>query len=316
MTKAHHKVVIIGSGPAGLTAALYTGRAGLKPVVFEGKSPGGQLMTTSAVENWPGEVSIQGPALMKKLKDHALTYGAEMISQTIVDVDLTQKPYALTTNAGDTYTAESIIVACGATHRRLGCPGESDYWGKGVAVCATCDAPFYRDKHVVIVGGGNTAVTDAAALIRHAKKVTIIQIQEKLSATDPLKEYVLAHDRIEVIPLHTVTKIEGDGMRVTGVTMTSQVDKQETMLACDGVFIAIGMMPNTALFTGKLEQDKWGYIVRKEGSTQTSVPGVFAAGDVADHRYRQAITSAGEGCQAALDCEYYVTGSVTVVYTT
>ena len=315
MTIPHHRVIIIGSGPAGLTAATYTARAGLSPVVFEGKNPGGQLMTTSAVENWPGEISIQGPALMKKLDDHAKACGARMIGQTIVAVDLKEKPYRVTTNTNEVHTTDSIIVACGATHRRLGCPGESDYWGKGVAVCATCDAPFYKDKHVVIVGGGNTAVTDAMALVRHAKKVTIVQILEKLSATDPIKDKVLAHDRIEIVPLHTVDKIHGDGTRVTGVTITSQKDGLQRDLSCDGVFIAIGMRPNTVLFEGKLPLDKWGYIRRHEGTTVTDVPGVFAAGDVSDHRYRQAITSAGEGCQAALDCEYYLTGSVTVLYT-
>ena len=312
----HHRVVIIGSGPAGLTAALYTARANLSPLIIAGNQPGGQLMGTSRVENWPGIEAIDGPGLIKQLTDHATTYGATLRAVNVTAVDITKKPFTLQLSDATTCTADSIIIACGATARRLNCPGEAEYWGKGVSTCATCDAPFYKDRPVVIVGGGNSAVTYALQLARHGARVTIVHLLDKLTATDPTVAQVYDHPLISIIYQHTVTEITGNGTNVTGVVITDQQAGTQKTIETAGVFIAIGMGPNTALFADQLECTKGGYIARPHGGTKTSVPGVFAAGDVADQWYHQAITAAGEGCQAALDCEYYLTGSVQITYPT
>ena len=306
-------VVIIGSGPAGLTAAIYTGRAKLKPLVIEGDNPGGQLMTTTAVENWPGIKSVQGPDLMIDMKAHAAACGTEFLADSVTEVDFSQRPYKLTTKRGKVIEAQSVIVACGASHRKLHCPGEAEYWSKGVTVCATCDAPFYKGKEVLIVGGGNTAMTEADYLKRFAKKVTVVHILDKFTATDPIKDRVLDDDAIEKIYSSTVIEFKGDGNRLTSVIIENQKTKEKTEKKFDGVFIAIGLKPNTSLFEGQLPLDKYGYIQITE-KTCTEKEGVFVAGDVADYRYKQAVTSSGDGCKAALDCEYFLTGSVTVVY--
>ena len=271
-------------------------------------------MGTQRVENWPGVAAISGPDLIKNLTDHATSNGAQLRAVNVTSVDTSQKPFLLSLSDNTQVTSDSIIIACGATARRLHCPGESEYWGKGVSTCATCDAPFYKDRNVVIVGGGNSAVTYALQLARHGARITIVHIMNKLTATDPTTQQVYDHDNISIIYNHTVTAVNGDGTKVTGVTIQNQQTQDLQELATDGVFIAIGMGPNTDLFAHQIDRDKRGYIARESGSTKTSVPGIFAAGDVADPKYHQAITAAGEGCQAALDCEYFLTGQVQVIY--
>ena len=311
---SHHKVIIIGSGPAGTTAALYTARAGLEPVVIGGSSFGGQLLGTDRVDNWPGMDSISGSDLMEKLILQSQKHGATYRAVRVKNIDLSEKPYSLSLTDNTKCTADSVIIACGATPRRLHCPGEEEYWGKGVTTCATCDAPFYKDKEVVIVGGGNSAVVHALQLVRIGARVTIVHILDKLTATDPTVNLVHENKNISIIYSHTVTEIKGDGKHVTGVTIQSQQNKDTFELETSAVFIAIGVGPNTDLFKGQIDMSKHGYIIRDAHRTLTSVEGVFAAGDVADQMYHQAITAAGEGCRAALDCEYYLNGSVSVIY--
>lgn len=307
------KVIIIGSGPAGLTAGIYTARSKLQPLIIEGEMPGGQLMTTTAVENWPGYVSIQGPDLMIGMRDQAAHCGAELLMENVVSVDFSQRPYSLTTSSGTTFQAESVIIATGASHKKLHVPGETEYWGRGVTVCATCDAPFYEGKEVVVVGGGNTAVTEAEHLTKYAKKVTVIHILDKLTATDPIKDKVLAHPQVEIIYSSTIKEICGDGDRITHLVIENQLDKSTINYPTDGLFVAIGLKPNTDLFKGQLEMDQYG-IIKRVGETETTKEGIFAAGDVVDYIYKQAITSAGDGCKAALDCERYLTGLNHTVY--
>jgi thioredoxin reductase (NADPH) len=302
-----HKVVIIGSGPAGLTAGIYTGRAKLAPIVIDGPLPGGQLMTTTMVENWPGEVLVGGPDLMIKMRQQAESCGVSFVSGSVIAADLSKRPFTLTTDGGKILHAETIIIASGATNKRLGCPGEDEYWGKGVSVCATCDALFYQGKEVVIVGGGNSAVTEAEHLSRIASKVTIVHVGNRMTATDPIKDKVLANKIVEVISNATVVEITGDGNRVTGAVI--EKDGKRIPLVAAGVFVAIGLRPNTTLFKDHLAIDQHGYLVVND-HTKTSIDGVFAAGDVADYRYRQAITSAGVGCMAALDAQAYLSADL------
>lgn len=302
-----HDVIIVGSGPAGLTAGIYTGRSKLKPLVIDGPLPGGQLMTTTSVENWPGMVSVMGPDLMIDMRNQAEKCGATFVSGSVVRADFSAKPYKLFLDNGQGLLTQSVIVATGAVHRRLGCPGEQEYWGKGVAVCATCDAPFYQDKEVIIVGGGNTAVTEAEHISHFAKKVTLVHILDHLTATDPIKEKLLSYQHVSCLYDATVTKIVGNGKHVTGVVVQNQKDKSETTVKTDGVFVAIGLKPNTDMFKDSIDIDKYGYVVVKN-HTKTSVDGIFAAGDVSDYQYRQAITSAGVGCMAALDVVAYLSG--------
>lgn len=306
-------VVIIGSGPAGLTAGIYTARAKLNPLIIEGELSGGQLMTTTMVENWPGSTSIPGPDLMMNMRDQAIHCGAEVISENVTSVDFSSLPYKITYGNGKTVETKAVIVATGASHKKLGCPGEKEYWGKGVTVCATCDAPFYEGKEVIIVGGGNSAMTEADYLTRFASKVTVIHILDKITANDPIKDRVLVHPKVNFIYSSTVTEIHGNGENVTGVITTHQQTGEKTRVKTDGVFIAIGLKPNSDLFKGQLDMDKYG-IIQLTSHTQTSKPGIFAAGDIVDYRYKQAITSAGDGCKAALDCEIYLTGQVTGSY--
>lgn len=298
-------VVIIGGGPAGLTAALYAARANLMPVVIEGTVPGGQLMSTSYVENWPGEKRILGPALMANIKEQVNRFAVEFVADSVTTVDFTKPPFTLTTTRGTTFRSHSVIIATGASAKRLGCPGESDYWGKGVTVCAVCDGAFYPDKHVVIVGGGDTAMEDASFLKKFTKRVTIIQILDTLTACYPLQQQVLKDPDITVIYTSTVTEVHGSDGHVTGITILNTRTNTTHTLACDAVFIAIGLNPNTALFKGQLAFQQNGYL-QVENSTHSSVPGVFIAGDVADYRYRQAITASASGCMAALDAERYL----------
>lgn len=307
-------LAIIGSGPAGLTAALYAARARLQPVVFEGSTPGGQLMGTQRVENWPGVVSATGPELMRSLREHARVSGATLDDRTVRAITRQDHFFKLTLSDDETVIVRSVILATGATYRRLGCPGEEQFWGRGVGTCATCDAPLYENKEVLVVGGGNTAVTNALQLARYARHVTIVHLLDRLTATDPIVHQVYGHERISIRYGQTVTAIMGDAERVTHAQLTEVETGMVSMRPTDGVFVAIGMMPNTALVAGLVNRDEQGYILRSEGTTVTSVPGLFAAGDVADFRYRQAITSAGEGCMAALDAEHYLTGQTSVRY--
>ncbi len=300
-----HPVIIIGSGPAGLTAAIYAARANLSPIIIDGNNPGGQLMGTSVVENWPGETSIIGPKLMQDMRKHAEYLGTQFIADEIKTVDLKSHPFTLTLTSGKTLQTLSLIVASGATPKRLGCPGENELWGKGVTTCATCDAPFYKDKKVLVVGGGDTAMEDASFLRKYTNNVTIVHILDKFTASHAMQQRVLTDPMIKIIYQSTVTAIEGDGNHVTGAVITNQKDQSVTKMAVDGVFVAVGLTPNTGFLQGQLNLDSHGYIALT-GSTTTSVPGVFAAGDVADSHYRQAITSAGTGCMAAMDADEYL----------
>lgn len=305
MNEAIHKLIIIGGGPAGLTAAIYAARANLKPLLFEGKNPGGQLMGTTYVENWPGMIRVLGPKLMIDMKEHAAYYGTEFIEAEIENVDFSKRPFSLITHTQQVYKAHSVIIASGATPKRLNCPGEDDYWGKGVTTCAVCDGAFYKDKQVVIVGGGDTAMEDASFMLNYTDKITIVHLLDKLTACHAMQERVIDHPSISIIYNTTVSEIKGDGQHVNEITLINQLDKKSTSFKTDAVFVAVGLKPNTAAFKGHINLNDHGYILT-ENNTHTSVPGVFAAGDVHDFKYRQAITSAGSGCMAALDAERYL----------
>lgn len=300
-----YPLIIIGSGPAGLTAGIYASRSKLFTLIIDGANPGGQLMGTTYVENWPGEKSILGPDLMAKMRSHAESFGCEFLTETIIKVDFSKKPFALWTNKNKELKSESVIIATGASPKKLKCPGEDEYWGKGVTTCAVCDGAFYKDKSVIIVGGGDTAMEDASFMTRFTDQITIIQISEKLSACKTMQDRVINNPKIKIIYNSTVKKIEGNGNHITQAIISNNITKEETILKTDAIFVAIGLNPNTNIFQGQLELDKIGYIIAKD-HTKTSVPGIFVAGDVADNKYRQAITSAGIGCSAALDAERYL----------
>lgn len=308
----HAHVLILGSGPAGYTAAIYAARANLKPVLITGLAQGGQLMTTTEVDNWPADVhGVQGPELMQRFQQHAERFATQIVFDHIHTVDLSRRPFTLTGDSG-TYTCDALIVATGASAKYLGLPSEQVFMGKGVSACATCDGFFYRGQDVCVVGGGNTAVEEALYLSNIARKVTLIHRRDTFRAeaimVDKLMEKV-REGKIELKLWHVLDEVLGDASGVTGVRIRHvQTDATEE-LALQGVFIAIGHSPNTQIFQGQLEM-KDGYIVTRGGqegfATMTSVPGVFAAGDVADHVYRQAITSAGTGCMAALDAQRFL----------
>lgn len=308
----HHRLIILGSGPAGYSAAVYAARANLKPALITGLQQGGQLMITTEVDNWPGDVEgLQGPALMERMQRHAERFATEIINDHIHKAELTTKPFILHGDSG-TYTCDALIIATGASARYLGLPSETEYQGKGVSACATCDGFFFRNQHVAVVGGGNTAVEEALYLSNIAASVTVIHRRDKFRSEKIMSEKLLEKARNGNVKVewHSVTEeILGDGQGVTGIRIKNlQTDVTKDILV-QGVFIAIGHTPNTEIFTGQLEM-KDGYIKVKSGTegnaTATSIPGVFAAGDVADHVYRQAITSAGSGCMAALDAEKYL----------
>jgi thioredoxin reductase (NADPH) len=300
-----HKLIIIGSGPAGLTAAVYAARANLEPIIIDGDEPGGQLVKTSYVENWPGEKSILGPKLMMNMRDHAQHFGTQFIPGRVTRVDFSKKPFTITVNDKTELQSHAVIIATGATPKRLGVPGEDTYWGKGVTTCAVCDGAFYPDKNVIVVGGGDTAMEDASFLKKFTKKITIIHILDKFTASHAMQQRVINDPDITVHYSSTVTELYGDGQHVNAVTMTNQLTGDKTKLDADGVFIAVGLSPNTAPFKDHVECDKWGF-VNVINQTRTNIEGVFAAGDVHDYRYRQAITSAAAGCMAALDAERYL----------
>ncbi len=300
-----HNLIIIGSGPAGLTAAVYASRAFIQPLVIEGNKPGGQLMSTTLIENWPGHKSILGPELMMNKREHAEHFGARFIPGSVESVDFSQRPFTITTNKGAHFLTHSVVIATGASPNTLKCPGETDYWGKGLSTCAVCDGAFYPNKEVIIVGGGDTAMEQALFMSKYTQKITIVHILPKFTASPVMQQRVLEKPFIKVIYSSTITAVEGDGTAVKQVVITNQETKQASSVPADVLFLAIGQRPNTAPFKGQLELDDYGYIVLKKG-TLTSVPGVFVAGDVADYRYRQAIVSAGSGCMAALDAQSYL----------
>ena len=303
------KVLIIGSGPAGYTAAVYTARASLSPMLVTGMELGGQMSITTDVENYPGFADvIQGPWLMEQMHAQAEHVGTKMINDLITDVDFSQRPFVCKGDSGNTYTADTIIISTGAQARWLGLETEQKFQGFGVSACATCDGFFFREKEVVVVGGGNTAVEEALYLTNHATKVTLIHRRNTLRAEKILQERLLKHERIEVMWDSALDEVAGDEdpLGVTGVKVRNVKTDAVTELAVDGVFIAIGHDPATQLFKGKLDMDDEGYVITRPDSTRTSVDGVFAAGDVQDKTYRQAVTAAGTGCMAALEAEKFV----------
>lgn len=313
MSAKHAKVLILGSGPAGYTAAVYAARANLNPVLITGLAQGGQLMTTTDVENWPADANgVQGPDLMQRFLAHAERFNTEIIFDHIHTANLTEKPIRLIGDAGE-YTCDALIIATGASAQYLGLPSEESFMGRGVSACATCDGFFYKNQEVAVIGGGNTAVEEALYLSHIASKVTVIHRRDKFRAEPILVDRLLQRvkeGRVELRYDHTLDEVLGDQSGVTGLRIRSTKDTTKTEdLKLSGVFVAIGHKPNTDLFVGQLEM-KNGYIVTKSGlsgdATATSIPGVFAAGDVQDHVYRQAITSAGTGCMAALDAQRYV----------
>jgi thioredoxin reductase (NADPH) len=305
VSRTIHNLIIIGSGPAGLTAAVYAARANLKPLVIDGISPGGQLMGTTVVENWPGEKSIMGPQLMMNMREHAHHFGTEFVSGYVEKVDFSQQPFTIWTNKNKELSSRAIIIATGAEPKRLGCPGENEYWGKGVTTCAVCDGAFYKDRPVIIVGGGDTAMEDASFMTKFTNKITIVHILDKLTASHAMQQRVLDNSNITIMYESTVSLIRGANDHVTHAVITNQKTGQQIELATDALFVAIGLNPNTKLFGGQLALSTYGHILVHD-RTKTSVEGVFAAGDVHDDRYRQAIVSAGAGCMAALDVERYL----------
>lgn len=309
----HHQLIILGSGPAGYTAAVYAARANLNPVLIAGLVPGGQLTTTTDVENWPGDVEgLQGPALMDRMRDHALRFNTKIIQDHISHADLLKKPFVLTGDQG-IYTCDALIIATGSSARYLGLPSEQAYMGRGVSACATCDGFFYRNKPVIVVGGGNTAVEEALYLSNICSHVTLIHRRDKLRAEKMLTNMLLNQvekGKITVLWHNVLDEVLGDASGVTGANLRNVLTNKTSSLKVDGVFIAIGHTPNTGIFGNQLTL-KEGYIVvhgpgKHGAATATNIPGVFAAGDVCDPVYRQAITSAGTGCMAALDAEKYL----------
>ena len=313
MDKKHVKLLVLGSGPAGYTAALYASRANMKPLLLTGLEIGGQLTTTTDVENWPGDANdLQGPDLMERMKDHVKKFNTDIIMDQIKSVDLQKRPFELT---GDDaiYTCDSLIIATGASAKYLGLESEREYLGKGVSACATCDGFFYRDQEVVVVGGGNTAVEEALYLSNIASKVTLIHRRDKLRAEAILVDRIKQKEKdgkVKIVWNHTLDEVLGDNDKVQSVRLKHVESNAMMEIECSGAFIAIGHKPNTDIFRGSLDMDDTGYLHIKGGSTgnatQCSIEGVFAAGDVSDSIYRQAITSAGAGCMAALDAEKYL----------
>ena len=303
-----YDVAIMGTGPAGLTAAIYTCRADLKTVMFEGDLPGGQLTLTSEVENFPGyENGIGGFLLIDEMRKQAQRFGAEIHLAMVQSIDVTKHPYVVHLSDGSTFETRTFIVASGASPRRLGLPGETRLWGYGVSSCATCDGAFYRDKEVVVVGGGDTAMEDATFLTKFAKKVTIVHRRDTLRASKIMQQRAMDNPKIEFLWHCEVRAVHGDkDQGVTGLTLWHNVEEREFEHRTDGLFLAIGHIPNTAVVRDVLQADEEGYIVTKPDSTKTNVPGVYAVGDVQDKVWRQAITAAGTGCMGALEAEHFL----------
>ena len=305
----HHRLIVLGSGPAGYTAALYAARANLRPALITGIEVGGQLTTTTEVENWPGgHVALQGPELMTQMAEHVERFDAAIVNDQIQAADLSVRPFELTGDRG-LYTSDALIIATGASARYLGLPSEDAHKGRGVSACATCDGFFYRGQDVAVIGGGNTAAEEALYLSNIASKVTLVHRRDEMRAEKILQDRLFARSNIEPAWNHTLSEVLGDESGVTGIRIRSTLGAEERRIDLAGVFIAIGHTPNTGIFEGQLDMDG-GYIKVSSGlggnATASSVPGVFAAGDVADQIYRQAVTSAGFGCMAALDAEKYL----------
>lgn len=310
MADNHHKVIIIGSGPAGLTAAIYASRANLEPIIFEGNQPGGQLTITTEVENFPGfEHGIQGPELMDVMRKQALRFGAKSFFKNVTEVDFSKRPFTVKTDK-DTYTTDSVIVSTGASAKLLNIESEKNYMGFGVSACATCDGFFFKNLKIIVVGGGDTALEEATYLTKFASEVTIVHRREEFRASKIMVERAKKNPKIKYALNSVIKEVLGKEVMgrksVTGVLLQNTVDGTVTEMPIDGVFIAIGHQPNTTLFDGILEMDQTGYLNVKPGTTHTSIEGVFAAGDVADKTYRQAVTAAGTGCMAALDAQRWL----------
>jgi thioredoxin reductase (NADPH) len=304
----HTKVLIIGSGPAGYTAGVYASRAMLEPLLIQGIEPGGQLTTTTEVENWPGDSEVQGPDLMIRMENHAKSVGCEVLSDIITNLDLSCRPFVATGDSGNTYTCDSIILATGARAKWLGLPSEEKYKGFGVSACATCDGFFYKNQEIVVVGGGNTAVEEALFLTNFASKVTLIHRRDELRSEKILQDRLFKNPKIETLWFNEVVEILGDKepLGVTGVKVKNVKTGVLSTLECKGVFVAIGHSPANELVKDVLKTHMGGYVITKPDSTETSIPGIFAAGDLTDHKYRQAVTSAGMGCMAALEVERFL----------
>ena len=310
MQTLHTSVLVIGAGPAGYTAAIYAARGGLDPILVAGLQPGGQLMITTDVENYPGfEHAIQGPWLMEQMAAQAAHVGTRILNDIVMEVDFSRRPFRCVGDSGDVYLADSVVIATGAQARWLGLPSEQRLQGAGVSACATCDGFFYRGKTVAVIGGGNTAVEEALFLTHHAAHVTLVHRRDTLRAEKILQRRLFEHPKISVVWDHAVEEVLGGGTPevVRGLRLRDVKTQAERELAVDGVFIAIGHTPNTAVFRGQVTLDSEGYVLTAPGTTQTSIPGVFAAGDVQDKVWRQAITAAGTGCMAALEADRFLT---------
>lgn len=307
----HHKVIIIGSGPAGFTAALYTGRANLNPIIFEGHQPGGQLMITTEVENYPGfEHGIQGPELMDVMRKQVHRFGAKSIYKFITKVDFSARPFKMWTDDNEEYTSDTVIVATGATAKLLGLPTEQKFMGYGVSACATCDGFFFRNQRVIVVGAGDTAMEEANYLTRHASEVTIVHRSQNFRASKIMLDRAKENPKIKFITDTVIDEVVGTEedfkKTVTGVKLKNVITGAVTDYPVEGVFIAIGHKPNTDIFKGILDMDDVGYLITKKSTSETNIPGVFACGDAQDSYYRQAVTAAGTGCMAAIDAERYL----------
>jgi len=309
-TVRHSPVLIIGSGPAGYTAAVYAARAMRNPVLIQGIQPGGQLTITTEVENWPGDTHVLGPDLMARMEAHARAMGADVVADQILRLDLSARPFRAEGDSGTTYTADALILATGAQAKWLGIPSEGRFMGFGVSACATCDGFFYRGREVAVIGGGNTAVEEALFLTNFASKVTLIHRRDSLRAERIMQERLFAHPKVEVVWNHEVAEVLGTEapLGVTGLRIRHATTGAAREIPCDGVFVAIGHAPASDLVKDQLRTHSGGYVWVEPGTTRTSVAGVFAAGDLTDHVYRQAVTSAGMGCMAALDAERFLAG--------
>jgi len=308
MTQTHNtKVLIIGSGPAGYTAAIYAARANLEPILVTGMDQGGQLMITTDVENYPGFAEpIQGPWLMEQMKLQAEHVGAKIVNDYVSDVDLSKRPFKAICDSGNVYEGDTVVIATGAKAQWLGLPSEETFKGRGVSACATCDGFFFKGKDVAVVGGGNSAVEEALFLTNFCNSVTLIHRRDELRAEKIMQERILAHEKVEFLWNTVVEEITGDDTGMTGLKLKNVKNDEISNIERDGVFIAIGHKPETELFKGKLDADKEGYLVTKTDSTATNIQGVFAAGDVADNKYRQAVTAAAMGCMAALEADRFL----------
>ena len=306
----HTKVLIIGSGPAGYTAAVYAARAMLEPLLIQGLTPGGQLTITTEVENWPGDTHVMGPDLMIRMQDHATAMGAEVIFDTITALDLSKRPFTAQSDSGTVYTADAVILATGAMAKWLGLPSEEKFKGFGVSACATCDGFFYRGREIVVTGGGNSAVEESLFLTNFASKVTLIHRRDTLRAEKIMQDRLFKHPKIQMVWNSEVIEVLGDEapLGVTAVRARNLLTGDITDIPCAGFFVAIGHAPASELVKDQLPLHNGGYVQVEPGSTRTAIPGVFAAGDLTDHIYRQAVTSAGMGCMAALDAEKFLAG--------